>query len=59
MLKTASKRYVDNFKGFSREIWILAIITFINRAGPNISRKICISVTAKSAGLWSVLDSDQ
>jgi predicted MFS family arabinose efflux permease len=33
MLKTASKRYVNNFKGFSREIWILAIITFINRAG--------------------------
>ncbi len=33
MIKTASKRYVNNFKGFSREIWILAIITFINRAG--------------------------
>jgi predicted MFS family arabinose efflux permease len=33
MLKTASKRYVNNFKGFSREIWILTIITFINRAG--------------------------
>lgn len=33
MLKTASKRYVNNFKGFSREIWILTLITFINRAG--------------------------
>lgn len=33
MIKTASKRYVNNFKGFSREIWILAIVTFINRAG--------------------------
>jgi predicted MFS family arabinose efflux permease len=33
MLHTAFKRYVNNFKGFSREIWILAIITFINRAG--------------------------
>lgn len=33
MLKTAFQRYIDNFKGFSREIWILAIITFINRAG--------------------------
>jgi len=33
MLKTASQRYIDNFKGFSREIWILTIITFINRAG--------------------------
>ena len=33
MLKTAFQRYINNFKGFSREIWILAFITFINRAG--------------------------
>lgn len=33
MLKTAFSRYINNFKGFSREIWILATITFINRAG--------------------------
>jgi predicted MFS family arabinose efflux permease len=33
MLKTAFQRYINNYKGFSREIWILAIITFINRAG--------------------------
>jgi predicted MFS family arabinose efflux permease len=33
MLKSGSQRYINNFKGFSREIWILAIITFINRAG--------------------------
>ena len=33
MLKTAFKRYINNFRGFTREIWILAIITFINRAG--------------------------
>lgn len=33
MLKTAFQRYIDNFKGFSREVWILTIITFINRAG--------------------------
>jgi predicted MFS family arabinose efflux permease len=33
MIKTASARYVNNFKGFSREIWILAIVTLINRAG--------------------------
>lgn len=33
MIKTASKRYINNFKGFSREIWILAIVTLINRAG--------------------------
>ena len=33
MLKTAFQRYIDNFRGFTREIWILAIVTFINRAG--------------------------
>ena len=33
MLKTALQRYIYNFKGFRREVWILAIITFINRAG--------------------------
>ena len=33
MLKTAFQRYINNFKGFSREIWILTFVTFINRAG--------------------------
>jgi predicted MFS family arabinose efflux permease len=33
MLKTAFYRYINNFRGFSREIKILATITFINRAG--------------------------
>jgi predicted MFS family arabinose efflux permease len=33
MINAAFQRYINNFKGFSREIWILAIITFINRAG--------------------------
>ncbi|RZJ63876.1 MAG: MFS transporter [Flavobacterium sp.] len=33
MFRQAFKRYINNFSGFSREIWILAIITFINRAG--------------------------
>ena len=33
MLATAFSRYINNFRGFSREIWILTIITFINRAG--------------------------
>ena len=33
MLRTGLRRYINNFKGFRREIWILAIITFINRAG--------------------------
>lgn len=33
MLKSAFSKYIENFKGFSREIWILTLITFINRAG--------------------------
>lgn len=33
MLKTAFARYIDSFRGFRREIWILTLITFINRAG--------------------------
>ncbi|MFL9837463.1 MFS transporter [Flavobacterium sp. ST-75] len=33
MFLKAFKRYINNFKGFSREIWILTLITFINRAG--------------------------
>ena len=33
MLKNALRSYFNNFKGFSREIWILTFITFINRAG--------------------------
>ena len=33
MIKKAFQKYLNNFTGFSKEIWILAIITFINRAG--------------------------
>lgn len=33
MLKKAFLKYINDFKGFSREIWILALVTFINRAG--------------------------
>ena len=33
MIKKAFNKYIDNFKGFSREIWVLTLITFINRAG--------------------------
>lgn len=33
MLKQAFNKYIDNFRGFSREIWILTLVTFINRAG--------------------------
>ena len=33
MFKTAFYRYINNFRGFSREIWILTFVTFVNRAG--------------------------
>ncbi len=33
MLTTAIQRYFDKYLGFSREIWILTLMTFINRAG--------------------------
>ena len=33
MLKIAFARYINNFRGFSKEIWILTLMTFINRAG--------------------------
>ncbi|MCD0474082.1 MFS transporter [Flavobacterium sp. EDS] len=33
MLINAFQRYINNFRGFSREIWILTLVTFINRAG--------------------------
>ncbi|MEO0037251.1 MAG: hypothetical protein RIQ59_462 [Bacteroidota bacterium] len=33
MIKNAIRKYLSNFKGFSREIWILTLVTFINRAG--------------------------
>ena len=33
MFQNALRNYINNFRGFSREVWILALITFINRAG--------------------------
>ena len=33
MLQKAATQYINNFRGFTREVWILTLITFINRAG--------------------------
>ena len=33
MFKKYLDRYINNFRGFSKQIWILTLITFINRAG--------------------------
>ena len=32
-MKNYLNAYFDNFRGFSREVWVLTLITFINRAG--------------------------
>lgn len=32
-MKQFLKNYLDNFRGFSREIWVLTLVTYINRAG--------------------------
>ena len=32
-MKTLFNNYLNTFKGLSKEIWWLALITFINRAG--------------------------
>lgn len=33
MIQKAFHNYIDIFRGFRREVWILTLITFINRAG--------------------------
>ena len=33
MFTQAFTRYINNFRGFSREIWLLTLVTFINRSG--------------------------
>ena len=32
-MKTLYSNYIDNFRGLSKEIWLLSLVTFINRAG--------------------------
>lgn len=33
MILNAFSKYINNFRGFSKEIWILTLMTFINRSG--------------------------
>jgi len=35
-MKNIYLNYISSFKGLSREIWFLAFVTFINRAGTMI-----------------------
>lgn len=32
-MRTLYRHYIDNFSGLSKEIWLLSLVTFINRAG--------------------------
>ncbi|GAB5400511.1 MAG: MFS transporter [Aureisphaera sp.] len=32
-MKTLFNHYINNYKGLSREIWLLSLVTFVNRAG--------------------------
>lgn len=32
-MKNFFSNYIDNFRGFSKEVWVLTFITYINRAG--------------------------
>lgn len=33
MIRTASKRYLEAYRGLPREVWLLAIVLFVNRSG--------------------------
>jgi predicted MFS family arabinose efflux permease len=32
-MKSYLNTYINNFRGFSKEIWVLTLITYVNRAG--------------------------
>ena len=44
-MKTLYYNYLDTFKGLSREVWWLALITFINRAGTMVIPFLSIYLT--------------
>jgi hypothetical protein len=53
MLATAFSRYINNYRGFTREIWILTLI--INRAGtmvlPFLSKYLKEDLNLSYAGM--------
>ncbi|MEO8068276.1 MAG: MFS transporter [Flavobacteriales bacterium] len=49
-LAKAYRFYVDSFKGFSREVWLLALVTFVNRAGTMVVPFLSLYLT-KDMGL--------
>lgn len=50
MLTRAFTFYIDSFRGFSREIWLLTVVTFINRAGTMVVPFMSLYLT-KDMGL--------
>jgi len=49
-LTRAYRFYLDSFKGFRREVWVLAAATFVNRAGTMVVPFLSLYLT-KSMGL--------
>ncbi len=46
VLHRAYRFYIDSFAGLSREIWLLALMTFINRAGTMVIPFLSLYLTA-------------
>jgi predicted MFS family arabinose efflux permease len=51
MPRRALRYYVDSFRGFDRAIWLLALVTFINRAGTMVIPFLSLYLT-KDRGLF-------
>ena len=45
-ISRAYNYYIDSFRGFRREVWLLAAITFINRAGSMVIPFLSLYLTA-------------
>jgi len=46
MFSRAYNFYLDSFQGFRREVWLLALVTFINRAGTMVIPFLSLYLTA-------------
>ncbi len=45
MIKKLLERYIDNYKGLSKEVWLLTLITLINRTGTIVVLFLSIYLT--------------
>jgi predicted MFS family arabinose efflux permease len=46
MVKSTIRSYQDSFKGLSSEVWYLALITFVNRAGTMVLPFLSLYLTS-------------